>query len=60
MASGFTFAEPVLIQRVLDFQGESDSVNTKSIAYSLIAAYALVEIGKAVGLCLVLPCWHHD
>lgn len=45
---GFTFAEPFLVQRVLDFTAEPDGPNTRNIGYGLIGAYALVHLGKAV------------
>lgn len=47
---GFTFAEPFLVQRVLDFTAEPDGPNTRNIGYGLIGAYALVHIGKAMCL----------
>lgn len=45
---GFTFAEPFLVKRVLDFTVEPDGPNTRNFGYGLIGAYALVHIGKAV------------
>ncbi|KAG5930350.1 hypothetical protein E4U42_001865 [Claviceps africana] len=49
---GFTFAEPFLVQRVLDFTAEPGGVNTRNFGYGLIGAYALVQIGKAMSLAL--------
>lgn len=45
---GFTFTEPFLVHRVLDFTVEPDGPNTRNIALGLVAAYAIVHIGKAV------------
>ncbi|KAG6147648.1 hypothetical protein E4U28_006536 [Claviceps purpurea] len=45
---GFTFAEPFLVKRVLDFTAEPEGPNTRNFGYGLIGAYALVHIGKAV------------
>ncbi|KAG6092442.1 hypothetical protein E4U30_005419 [Claviceps sp. LM220 group G6] len=51
---GFTFAEPFLVKRVLDFTAEPDGPNTRNVGYGLIGAYALVHIGKAMSLtCLI-------
>ncbi|KAL7917975.1 ABC transporter [Trichoderma austrokoningii] len=47
---GFAFAEPFLVQRVLDFTAESDIVPTRNFGYGLIASYALIHIGKAMSL----------
>ncbi|KAK9443505.1 ABC transporter [Metarhizium brunneum] len=47
---GFTFAEPFLVKRVLDFTVEPDGPNTRNFGYGLIGAYALVHIGKALSL----------
>ncbi|KAG5996170.1 hypothetical protein E4U52_007183 [Claviceps spartinae] len=47
---GFTFAEPFLVKRVLDFTAEPDGPNTRNVGYGLIGAYALVHIGKAMSL----------
>ncbi|KAG5953563.1 hypothetical protein E4U53_004782 [Claviceps sorghi] len=49
---GFTFTEPFLVQRVLDFTAEPEGVNTRNFSYGLIGAYALVQIGKAMSLAL--------
>lgn len=45
---GLTFAQPFLVERVLDFTNEPENVNSKNIAYGLIGAYAVVYIGLAV------------
>lgn len=46
--TGFNFAQPFLLQRVLDFVDEKESPNSSNIAYGLIGAYALVYFGQAV------------
>ncbi|OBT74156.1 hypothetical protein VF21_06257 [Pseudogymnoascus sp. 05NY08] len=43
--SGFSFLQPFLVQRVLDFTAETRGPNSQNIAYALIAAYAIVYIG---------------
>ncbi|OAA71650.1 ABC transporter, transmembrane domain, type 1 [Akanthomyces lecanii RCEF 1005] len=45
--SGFLFAQPFLLERVLDFIDEQRVANTDSTAYGLIAAYGVVYIGIA-------------
>ena len=45
---GFSFAQPFLVQRVLDFMDEPDSPTSQYQAYGLIAAYAIVYVGLAV------------
>ncbi|KAG5917423.1 hypothetical protein E4U61_002737 [Claviceps capensis] len=47
---GFTFAEPFLVKRVLDFTAEPEGPNTRNFGHGLIGAYALVHIGKAMSL----------
>ncbi|KHO01327.1 ABC transporter [Metarhizium album ARSEF 1941] len=47
---GFTFAEPFLVKRVLDFTVEPNGPNTRNFAYGLTGAYAIVHIGKALSL----------
>lgn len=44
----FNFAQPLLVERVLNFMGEPDHVNSSNYAYGLIASYALVYIGIGV------------
>lgn len=44
----FNFAQPLLVERVLNFMAEPEHVNSSNYAYGLIAAYALVYIGIAV------------
>ncbi|KAH0592836.1 hypothetical protein MHUMG1_09481 [Metarhizium humberi] len=44
---GFTFAQPFLLERVLDFTAEPVESSRKEFAYGLIGAYAIVYIGKA-------------
>lgn len=48
--SGLTFAQPFLVQRVLDFTGQPVDSKSNDIAYGLIGAYGLVYIGLAVRL----------
>ncbi|OBT64152.1 hypothetical protein VE03_06254 [Pseudogymnoascus sp. 23342-1-I1] len=43
--SGFSFSQPFLVGRVLDFTAETRGPNSQNIAYALIAAYAIVYIG---------------
>lgn len=45
--AGFIFTEPFLIERVLVFVAKPDKSDDKFDAYGLIAAYAIVYIGKA-------------
>lgn len=42
---GFKFAQPFLINRVIDFVGQSDTPESKNIGYGLIGATALIYIG---------------
>jgi hypothetical protein len=46
--TGFCFAQPFLVERVLDFMTEPEHVNSNNYAYGLIGAYAIVYIGIAV------------
>uniref|UniRef100_A0A8H7NNV7 ABC transporter n=1 Tax=Bionectria ochroleuca TaxID=29856 RepID=A0A8H7NNV7_BIOOC len=46
----FTFVEPLLVERTLNFTSEPESPNSTNIAYGLIGAYALVHLGKAMSL----------
>jgi hypothetical protein len=46
--TGFCFAQPFLVGRVLDFMTEPEHVNSTNYAYGLIGAYAIVYIGIAV------------
>lgn len=45
----FTFAQPFLVERVLNFMTEPEHVNSDNYARGLIAAYAIVYVGIAVG-----------
>ena len=47
--TGFTFAQPFLVERVLSFMTEPEHVNSTNYAYGLIAAYAIVYLGISVG-----------
>lgn len=49
--SGFLFAQPFLVERVLDFIDEARNPNTSSTAYGLMGAYAIVYIGISVSQC---------
>lgn len=46
--TGFCFAQPFLVERVLNFMNEPEHVNSANYAYGLIGAYAIVYIGIAV------------
>ncbi|KAK2608934.1 hypothetical protein QQS21_002510 [Conoideocrella luteorostrata] len=48
--TGFTFTEPFLVQRVLDFTTEPEGPNSRNFAWGLVGAYAIVHIGKAMSL----------
>ncbi|KAF4592615.1 ABC transporter [Ophiocordyceps camponoti-floridani] len=43
--TGFSFAQPYLIQRVLEFTSEPEDPNSKNVSYGLVGAYAVVYIG---------------
>lgn len=45
---GFNFAQPFLVQRVLDFMTEPEHVNSSNYARGLVVAYGIVYIGLAV------------
>lgn len=51
--TGFLFAQPFLVQRVLDFMTEPEHVNSSKYARSLVAAYGIVYVGIAV--CFINP-----
>lgn len=46
--TGFSFAQPFLVERVLHFMTEPEHVNSDNYARGLVAAYAIVYIGLAV------------
>lgn len=48
MFSGFCFAQPFLVERVLNFMTESEHVNSDNYARGLVGAYAIVYFGLAV------------
>lgn len=48
--SGFSFSQPFLVERVLDFTAERRGPNSQNTAYALIAAYAIVYAGISVSL----------
>jgi len=45
---GFTYAQPFLITRAIDFLSEPDTVNSKNIGYGLIGATGLIYLGIAI------------
>ncbi|KAF2495596.1 putative multidrug resistance protein [Lophium mytilinum] len=45
---GFTFCQPLLVGRLLDFLQNSDQKQSINIGYGLIGAYAVVYFGMAV------------
>ncbi|KAJ3498687.1 hypothetical protein NLG97_g930 [Lecanicillium saksenae] len=46
--TGFNFAQPYLVQRVLDFVSDRTGTNERNYAYGLLSAYGIVYIGIAV------------
>ncbi|KAJ5085777.1 P-loop containing nucleoside triphosphate hydrolase protein [Penicillium argentinense] len=46
--TGFCFAQPFLVERVLDFMTEPEHVNSDNYARGLVGAYAIVYVGLAV------------
>ncbi|KAJ5885116.1 hypothetical protein N7495_009626 [Penicillium taxi] len=46
--TGFCFAQPFLVERVINFMTEPEHVNSVNYTYGLIAAYAFVYIGIAI------------
>lgn len=50
--TGFTFAQPFLIDEVLSFTSSPPEKRSSNDAYGLIGAYAIVYIGAAVSLTL--------
>jgi hypothetical protein len=46
--TGFSFAQPFLVERVLGFMTEPEHINSTNYARGLVAAYALVYVGLAV------------
>jgi len=51
--AGFRFAQPFLIQTIINFVGEPSTEDTGGIAGGLIGATALVYIGMAVRFILL-------
>ncbi|GAB7352459.1 hypothetical protein MBLNU459_g2868t1 [Dothideomycetes sp. NU459] len=49
---GFTFAQPFLISRILNFLGQRDNEGTQNQAYGLIASTALIYTGIAISYLL--------
>lgn len=52
---GFTFCQPLLLDRTLDFLAQRDQSDTPDIGNGLIGAYAIVYLGLAVSTGLY---WH--
>lgn len=48
--SGFSFSQPFLVERVLNFTAETRGPNSQNTAYALIMAYSIVYIGISVSL----------
>ncbi|KAJ5364163.1 P-loop containing nucleoside triphosphate hydrolase protein [Penicillium cataractarum] len=46
--TGFSFAQPFLVERVLHFMTEPEHANSDNYARGLVAAYAIVYIGLAI------------
>lgn len=46
--TGFVFAQPFLVERVLDFMTEPEHVNSDNYARGLVGAYVIVYFGIAV------------
>lgn len=46
--TAFCFAQPFLVERVINFMSEPEHVNSTNYAYGLVAAYAIVYLGIAV------------
>ncbi|GBF62869.1 ABC transporter [Trichophyton mentagrophytes] len=46
--AGFSYSQPFLVQRVLDFTAQAPHAQTSNIAYSLVGGYAVVYIGLSV------------
>jgi hypothetical protein len=53
--TGFCFAQPFLVERVLDFMGEPEHVNSDNYARGLVVAYGIVYVGLAVCECIQNP-----
>ena len=45
---GFSFAQPFLISRAIDFASSPDTLENRNVGYGLIGAFVLVYIGIAV------------
>ncbi|OBT93873.2 hypothetical protein VE01_08497 [Pseudogymnoascus verrucosus] len=50
--AGFSFAQPFLVNRVIDFVGQTSNDESSGIAGGLIGATALVYMGIAISRCL--------
>ncbi|RDA85904.1 hypothetical protein CP532_2703 [Ophiocordyceps camponoti-leonardi (nom. inval.)] len=50
--TGFSFSQPYLIQRVLDFTTQPENPNTNNISYGLVGAYAIVYIGLSLSFAI--------
>ncbi|PHH89568.1 hypothetical protein CDD83_5759 [Cordyceps sp. RAO-2017] len=50
--TGFSFSQPFLIERVLNFTTEPEFPNSKNYAYGLVGAYAIVYIGLSISFAI--------
>ena len=50
---GFTFCQPLLLNRFISYLAEPEGPESASIGYGLIAAYGIVYLGLAVGSSLI-------
>ncbi|OAA35078.1 ABC multidrug transporter [Metarhizium rileyi] len=46
--TGFSYAQPFLVERVLDFVSEERGPDSNNVAYGLIGAYAIVYLGLSI------------
>ena len=46
--AGFSFSQPFLVQRVLDYMDEEQNLETRNMAYGLIGGYVVVYAGLSV------------
>ncbi|XP_044717675.1 ABC transporter domain-containing protein [Hirsutella rhossiliensis] len=46
--TGFSFSQPYLIEKVLDFTADPGNPDTKNFSYGLVGAYAVVYIGMTL------------
>jgi ATP-binding cassette subfamily C (CFTR/MRP) protein 1 len=48
---GLTLAQPLLINRVIDFLGQNQTTESHNIGYGLIGAYIILYVG--IGVCSI-------